>query len=75
MSAKFVVRSDSYGERVYLRMFGRGRYGSKFGLVRSLAEATTFSSRLEAGTSAGRAGNAIMRMFDVGQLDATPAGT
>ena len=49
MSGKFVVRSDSYGECVYLRMFGRGRYGSKFGLVRSPAEATAFSSRLEAG--------------------------
>jgi hypothetical protein len=42
MSGKFVVRSDSYGECVYLRMFGRGRYGSKFGLVRSPAEATAF---------------------------------
>jgi hypothetical protein len=75
MSRKFVVRSDSYGECVYLRMFGRGRYGSKFGLVRSSAEATAFSSRLEAGTKAGRAGNVIMRAFNAVALDATPAAT
>ena len=75
MSGKFVVRSDSYGECVYLRMFGRGRYGSKFGLVRSPAEATTFSSRFEAGTKAGRAGNVIMREFNAVELDATPAAT
>lgn len=75
MSSKFVVRSDSYGECVYLRMFGRGRYGSKFGLVRSPAEATAFSSRREAGTKAGRAGNVIMRAFNAVELDATPAAT
>jgi hypothetical protein len=75
MSRKFVVRSDSYGECVYLRMFGRGRYGSKFGLVRSPAEATAFSSRVEAGTKAGRAGNVIMREFNTVELDATPAAT
>jgi hypothetical protein len=75
MSGKFVVRSDSYGECVYLRMFGRGRYGSSFGLVRSPAEATAFSSRLEAGTKAGRAGNVIMRAFNAVELDATPAAT
>ena len=75
MSRKFVVRSDSYGECVYLRMFGRGRYGSKFGLVRSPAEATTFSSRFEAGTKAGRAGNVIMREFNAVELDAIPAAT
>ena len=75
MGGKFVVKSDSYGECVYLRLFGRGRYGPKFGLVRSPAEATTFSSRFEAGTKAGRAGNVIMRLFDVGELDATPAAT
>jgi hypothetical protein len=68
MSGKFVVRSDSYGECVYLRMFGRGRYGSKFGLVRSPAEATAFSSRFEAG-------NVIMRAFNAVELDATPAAT
>jgi hypothetical protein len=73
MSIKFVVRSDSYGECVYLRIFGRGRYGSKFGLVRSLAEATAFSSRFEASTKAGRAGNVIMRAFNTVELDATPA--
>jgi hypothetical protein len=73
MGGKFVVRSDSYGECVYLRMFGRGRYGSKFGLVRSPAEATAFSSRLEAGSKAGRAGNVIMRAFNAVELDATPA--
>jgi hypothetical protein len=73
MSGKFVVRSDSYGECVYLRMFGRGRYGSKFGLVRSPSEATAFSSRLEAGTKAGLAGNVIMRAFNTVELDATPA--
>jgi hypothetical protein len=75
MSRKFVVKSDSYGERVYLRMFGRGRYGSKFGLVRSPAEATAFSSRFEAGAKAGRAGNVIMRAFNAVELDATPAAT
>jgi hypothetical protein len=73
MSGNFVVRSDSYGECVYLRMFCRGRYGSKFGLVRSPAEATRFSSRLEAGSKAGRAGNVIMREFNAVELDATPA--
>jgi hypothetical protein len=72
MSIKFVVKSDSYGECVYLRMFGRGRYGSKFGLVRSPAEATAFSSRFEASMKAGRAGNVIMRAFDAVELDATP---
>jgi hypothetical protein len=56
-------------------MFGRGRYGSKFGLVRSHAEATAFSSRLEAGTKAGQAGNVIMRAFNAVELDATPAAT
>jgi hypothetical protein len=56
-------------------MFGRGRYGSKFGLVRSPAEATAFSSRLEAGSKAGRAGNVIMRAFNAVELDATPAAT
>jgi hypothetical protein len=75
MNRKFVVRSNSYGECVYLRMFGRGRYGSKFGLVRSPAEATAFSSRLEAGTKAGRAGYVIMRAFNAVELDATPAAT
>src|ERR1700728_5396806 len=75
MSRKFVVKSDSYGERVYLRMFGRGRYGSKIGLVRSPAEATAFSSRLEAGSKAGRAGNVIMRAFNAVELDAIPADT
>ena len=75
MSRKFVVRSDSYGECVYLRMFGRGRYGSKFGLVRSPAEATAFSSRFEAGTKAGRAGNVIMRAFNAVELDVTSATT
>jgi hypothetical protein len=75
MSRKFVVKSDSYGECVYLRMFGRGRHGSKFGLVRSPAEATAFSSRFEAGTTAGRAGNVIMRAFNAVELDATPAAT
>jgi hypothetical protein len=74
MSRKFVVRSNSYGECVYLRIFGRGR-GSKFGLVRSPAEATAFSSRFEAGTKAGRAGNVIMRAFNAVELDATPAAT
>jgi hypothetical protein len=75
MSRKFIVRSDSYGERVYLRIFGRGPHGSKFGLVRSPAEATAFSSRFEAGTKAGRAGNVIMRAFNPVELDATPAAT
>jgi hypothetical protein len=75
MNRKFVVRSDSYGECVYLRMFGRGRYGSKFGLVRSPAEATAFSSRLEASTKAGWAGNVIMRAFNAVELDAIPAAT
>jgi len=75
MSRKFVVRSESYGECVYLRMFGRGRYGSKFGLVRSHAEATAFSSRFEAGTKAGQAGNVIMREFNAVELDTTPAAT
>jgi hypothetical protein len=56
-------------------MFGRGRYGSKFGLVRSPAEATAFSSRVEAGTKAGRAGNVIMREFNTVELDAIPAAT
>jgi hypothetical protein len=72
MSGKFVVKSDSYGECAYLRMFGRGRYGPKFGLVRNPAEATTFSSRLEAGTKAGQAGNVIMREFKAVELDAIP---
>jgi hypothetical protein len=75
MSRKFVVGSDSYGECVYLRMFGRGRYGSKFGLVRSPAEATAFSSRFEAGTKAGRAGNVIMREFNAVELDAIASAT
>jgi hypothetical protein len=68
MSRKFVVRSASYGECVYLRIFR----GSKFGLVRSPAEATAFSSRFEAGTKAGRAGNVILRAFNAVELDATP---
>ena len=75
MSGRFVVRSDSYGECVYLRMFGRGRYGSKFGLVRSPAEATAFSSRFEAGTKAGQASNVIMRAFNAVELDVTSATT
>jgi len=75
MSGRFVVRSDSYGECVYLRMFGRGRYGSKFGLVRSPAEATEFSSRFEAGTKAGQASNVIMRAFNAVELDVTSATT
>jgi hypothetical protein len=70
MGGKFVVRSDSCGECVYLRMFD-----SKFGLVRSPAEATAFSSRREAGTKAGRAGYVIMREFNAVELDATPAAT
>ena len=67
MSGKFVVKSDSYGECVYLRMFGRGRYGSKFGLVRSPAEATAFSFALKRARKPD-GGNVIMRAFNTVEL-------
>ena len=64
----FVVTSTSCGEHAFLKIFERGRHGVKYGLVRDPAEATTFTNKLSAAISAGRAGSIIMRLFEAVEL-------
>jgi hypothetical protein len=61
---RFVVRSDSYGERVYVRTSGKGR-GTKLGLVKDIEDARVFTSAVSAASCAGRARNLISRLFSV----------
>ena len=65
----FVVASTSFGEHTFLKIFDRGRYGKKYGLVRRFTEATTFANKLSAAISAGRAGSIIMRAFEAVELE------
>ena len=65
----FVVASTSFGEHTFLKIFDRGRYGKKYGLVRDSTQATTFANKLSAAISAGRAGSIIMRAFEAVELE------
>ena len=55
-----------------LKIFDHRRRGSKFGLVRDPAQATTFANKISATMSAGRAEAIIMRSFHVVELGSLP---
>ena len=61
--SKHLVMSESYGERVFLKIVSYGKQGVRYGLTRAASEATAFRSHIEAGRMAGRAGTVICRFF------------
>jgi hypothetical protein len=73
MSRRFFVISDTFNERVFLKLFHYGRHVTKFGLVCNLNDATPFPDRIKAAIYAGRAGTLIMRQFQAVEIDAQSA--
>lgn len=67
----FVIKSDTLGERVYLRITKKG-WGAPFryGLVKTIEEATLLAQANYAGTMAVRAERYISRSFDVLRIQA-----
>lgn len=55
----FLVKSDTWGERVYLRI------REKLALVHDPAMATTFPNMIKAAMAQGRASKCIMREFEI----------
>jgi hypothetical protein len=73
MSKRFFVVSDTFNERVFLKLFHHGRHVTKFGLARNLTDATPFPDRVKAAIYVGRAETLIMRRFQTIEVDAQSA--
>ena len=69
MSHRYVIKSDSCGERVYLRMTKMG-WGKphRYGLMRDARDATTFRSTALANVYAHHAEQIISRVFEAVRL-------
>lgn len=65
----YYVAGEGFGEVLFLRVV---RPGVKFGLARTLADATAFRSASEAGAYASRAGACIMRLFKPIEVEDRP---
>jgi hypothetical protein len=69
MSMKHFVISDSFNERVFLKLFHHGRHVTKFGLTRHSIDATSFPNKIKASMYAARAETMIMRRFQAVEID------